>query len=301
MMKQRVFVLAWMMFAPLQGLTVVAQPPTYENVKYGPHERNVLDFWQAKSDQPTPLLISIHGGGFITGNKTVPKPLLKDCLDAGISVAAISYRYSTHEIAPASFHDSARALQFLRHQAREWNIDPNRIASSGESAGAGMSLWMGFHKDLADPNSEDPIARESTKLTCMVVYEGQSSYDPRFIRDMFPGRDIHKVNPLQKLFDIDPDKLDNLPPEKLKLFEEVSAINHLTADAPPVLMIYANPMDVEVTTQRIGMHHPKFGQLLKVKMDELKRPCEVVAAGKQLDGSPATPAIDFLKTHFGMK
>ena len=300
-LTQRLFLLALLMSVIVYCPILSAQSPTYENVKYGPHERNLLDFWQARSDRPTPLLISIHGGGFITGNKTVPAQLLKDCLEAGISVAAINYRFSTQAIAPASFLDGARAVQFLRHQAREWNIDPQRIAASGESAGAGISLWLGFHKDLADPNSDDPIARESTKLTCMVVYEGQSSYDPRFIKEMFPGRDIHKVNPLQKLFDIDPDKLDQLPPEKYKLFEEVSAINHVTADAPPVLMIYSNPMDVEITTQRIGIHHPKFGQLLKAKMDELKRPCEVVAAGKQLDDSPATTAIDFLKTHFGMK
>ena len=98
---------------------------TYENIKYGPHERNVLDFWQAKSDKPTPVLVSIHGGGFVAGNKSVPPQLLKDCLDAGISVAAINYRYSTQAIAPASFQDGARALQFLRSKANDWKIDPS--------------------------------------------------------------------------------------------------------------------------------------------------------------------------------
>jgi hypothetical protein len=44
-----------------QESTRAAISPTFENVKYGPHERNVLDFWQAKSEQPTPLLVSIHG------------------------------------------------------------------------------------------------------------------------------------------------------------------------------------------------------------------------------------------------
>ena len=282
----------------------VISPPyenvKYENVKYGPHERNVLDFWQAKSDRPTPLLVSIHGGGFLVGEKTVPKQLLKDCLDAGISVAAINYRFSSQAIAPAAFYDGARAIQFLRHQAKAWNIDPNRVVSSGESAGAGISLWLAFHKDLADPNSSDPISRESTRLTCAIVYEGQSSYDPRFVRNMFPGRDIHKVMPLQKLFDVDMEKLDELPAEKYKLFEEVSAINHVTADAPPVQLWYANPMDVEVSTQRIGIHHPMFGKLLKEKMATFNRRCEVVAAGKQLDGSPATPAIQFLKRQFAM-
>ena len=118
------------------GVAESSIPPTYENVKYGPHERNVLDFWKAKSDGPTPLLVSIHGGGFLVGEKTVPKVLLKECLDAGISVAAINYRFSSHAIAPASFYDGARAIQFLRHQSKDWNVDPTRIAASGESAGA---------------------------------------------------------------------------------------------------------------------------------------------------------------------
>ncbi|HTI51122.1 MAG TPA: hypothetical protein VL475_09225, partial [Planctomycetaceae bacterium] len=43
--------------------------PTQMNVRYGPHERNVLDFWQAASEKPAPLAISIHGGGFREGSK----------------------------------------------------------------------------------------------------------------------------------------------------------------------------------------------------------------------------------------
>jgi acetyl esterase/lipase len=276
-------------------------PPTFENVKYGPHERNVLDFWQAKSDQPTPVLVSIHGGGFVQGNKSVGPFILKDCLNNGISVAAINYRYSTQAIAPAPFQDGARAVQFLRSKAKEWNIDPKRFAATGGSAGAGISLWLGFHKDMADPKSDDPVLRQSTRLTCMFVFEGQTSYDPRFIRKLFPGKDIYKIGALQKLFAFDPNQLDNLPAEKYKLFEECSPITHVTKDAPPVLLIYNNPIDAEITNQGIGIHHPLFGKMLKEKMDALKIPCKVVAAGKRLDGGTPTRTIDCLREHFGMK
>jgi acetyl esterase len=71
--------------------------PTQANFKYGPHERNVFDFWQAKSDQPTPLVIFIHGGGFVGGDKNnLNSRSLQQLLDAGISVAAINYRFVQH-------------------------------------------------------------------------------------------------------------------------------------------------------------------------------------------------------------
>jgi acetyl esterase/lipase len=100
--------------------------PTRPDVKYGPHARNVLDFWPAESKQPTPLRVSIHGGGFRGGNKSVSPALLKECLDSGISVAASTYRLSDQAIAPAQFHDCARALQFLRHKAHRGGGGPSR-------------------------------------------------------------------------------------------------------------------------------------------------------------------------------
>jgi acetyl esterase/lipase len=284
------------------GGTVKTFPaPTHRDVRYGPHERNILDFWQAKSNQPTPVLVSIHGGGFLAGDKSVQPQLLKECLGSGISVAAINYRYSTQAIAPAPFKDSARAVQFLRSKAKDWNIDPKRFAATGGSAGAGISLWLGFHEDMADAKSDDPVLRQSTRLACMVVIDGQTSYNPRFIRQLFPGKDVYKHGALAKLFGVDLNKLDDLPAGKYKLFEEVSAINHVTKDAPPVLLIYSRPLDAEVTNQGIGIHHALFGKALQEKMDGLGIPCEVIAADKRLGGGTPTRPIDFLKEHLGVK
>ncbi len=143
--------------------------PTHANVSYGPYKRNVMDVWLARSDTPAPMLVSIHGGGFRGGNKKVSNRLLSACLASGISVAAITYRLTDEAIAPAPFLDSARAIQFIRLNAAEWNIDPARMAANGDSAGAGISLWLGLHDDLADPGSDDPVLRQSTRLSCMAV------------------------------------------------------------------------------------------------------------------------------------
>jgi acetyl esterase/lipase len=281
---------------------VHAQPgrvpePTQRDVHYGPHERNVLDFWLTKSLSPTPVLVSIHGGGFLGGNKSVSPQLLKQCLESGISVVAITYRFSNQAIAPAPFEDSAKAIQFIRSRAKEWYIDPKRIAATGSSAGAGLSLWLGFHDDMADPKSENPVLRQSTRLSCMVVFDGQTSYDPRFIRALFPGKDIYKNPALAKLFGVDLNKLDELPSGKYALFDQISPINFLTRDDPPVLLIYSRPLDTEITNQGIGIHHPLFGKVLKDKMDQLGIPCEVVAGNIRVGGGTPTKPIDFLRQH----
>ncbi|MCA9144144.1 MAG: alpha/beta hydrolase fold domain-containing protein [Planctomycetaceae bacterium] len=275
-------------------------PPTHADVKYGAHERNVMDVWLAASDEPTPVLVSIHGGGFLGGNKSVSDSLLQQCLDSGISVAAITYRFSSQAIAPASFLDSARAVQYIRHHAKEWNIDPNRFAATGGSAGAGISLWLGFHDDLADPDNEDPILRQSTRLTCMLVSAGQSSYDPRFIRKLFPEFATYKHGALASLFDVDLNKLDDLPDEKYRLFEEVSPLHHLTKDDVPAMLSYGGSLDQEVTNVNIGIHHARFGKVLKEKMDELGIRCIVNAGGQVLGGGGSVSPIDFMKQEFGM-
>jgi acetyl esterase/lipase len=65
---------------------------------------------------------------------------------------------------PAPQRDAARAIQFLRSKATVWNIDPARVVAFGGSAGAGISLWLALHADLAETNSPDPVARQSTRL-----------------------------------------------------------------------------------------------------------------------------------------
>lgn len=272
-----------------------AEPPTHRDVKYGPYDRNVMDVWLAESDKPTPVLVSIHGGGFTTGNKSVSSILLRECLESGISVVAITYRFSNQAIAPAQFHDSARAIQFIRHNAKQWNVDPTRISATGGSAGAGISLWLGFHDDLADPDNEDPVLRESTRLACMTVNNGQTSYDPRVIRDLFPNANTYRHSAVARLFDVDMDNLDQLPRKKYKLFEECSPITHLTKDDPPAQLIYWTSMDAT------DIHSPRFGTVLKEKMDALGIRCDVYVGDEVLSGGEQVSAIDFVKEAFGMK
>ncbi|MDB6073680.1 MAG: esterase, partial [Verrucomicrobiaceae bacterium] len=153
--------------------------PDMINVGYGPHERNVLDFWKAKADKPTALVVFIHGGGFRAGSKENywPDAKLAEILKSGISCASINYRYLDTAPIQDILHDCARAVQFLRSKAGEWNIDKTRVAAIGGSAGAGTSLWLSTHDDMADASATDPVLRESTRVCCAALYGTQATYD----------------------------------------------------------------------------------------------------------------------------
>ena len=86
-MQRIVPCLALLFFAPL---CFAEEPKQLTDVAYGSHPRQVLDFYQARSDKPTPVVFYIHGGGWRNGDKKMNP---KAYLDKGISVAAINYRF----------------------------------------------------------------------------------------------------------------------------------------------------------------------------------------------------------------
>jgi acetyl esterase len=281
--------------------------PTYRDVSYGTHERNVMDLYLVESDTPSPLYVFIHGGGFSGGDKgNIPQELLGGFLDTGVSVAAINYRLSDTDPYPAAMQDSAHALQFLRHRAKEWNLDPVRVAAGGGSAGGGIVFWIGFRQDLADPSSDDPVKRQSTRLTCIASWNTQSSYDPNFIRTIISGT-AYAHPALQQFFRVSPEEFET--PRAKKMFAEASAMNYVSKDAPPVFLWYPMPNlpmtpDLDANT---GIHHPKFGQVLKERMDELGVEC-VVRFREDLPALPPDEItirfhgelVEFVKRHFGI-
>jgi acetyl esterase/lipase len=258
-------------------------PPTAANYRYGPHERQVFDFWQAKSETPTPLVLLIHGGGWQNGDKSSYYSAVKNYLDKGISVAAINYRYVKQalelQIVPpvkAPLEDAARALQTLRSKAKEWNLDKTRVGATGGSAGACTSLWLAFHDDLADPKSSDPIARESTRLYCAAVNGAQVSLDPKELREWMPnysyGAHAFGLKTFQELHD----QRDRV----LKWIKEYSPIEHVSKDDPPIFMEYGQKKPPVVgERQDDPTHSAVMGLKLEEKLKAVGVECILVYPG----------------------
>lgn len=257
--------------------------PTLKEVPYGSHERHVLDFWKAEGEGPRPLAFIIHGGGWQGGSKERAQRFadVARLLKEGISVVAINYRYVSQAeqegIEPpvkAPLHDAARALQFVRSKAGEWNIDKHRVGAAGGSAGACSSLWLAFHDDLADPNSEDLVARESTRLQCAAVTGAQTTLDPHQMREWTPNsrygghafgiRDFAQFHQRRE--------------EILPWIREYSPYALVTPDDPPVYLIYGVPPAIGMN-QKDPTHTSNFGVKLQEHCHAVGTGCELVYPG----------------------
>jgi acetyl esterase/lipase len=255
--------------------------PTMEDVKYGEHPRQVMDVYQAKSDKPTPVVLAIHGGGWVNGDKSGYRASARRYVDEGVTVIAINYRMvpeaTEKKVEPPvkwPLEDAARALQFIRSKAKEWNIDKVRIGATGGSAGGCSSLWLLYHDDLANPKSEDPVARESTRLYCAAVVGAQTTLDPKPLREWMPNARYgghafgvtagkQRDGAFQTFFE-QREKL-------LPWIKEYSPIYHVTKDDPPVFLEYPSQKKppVKGEAQDDPTHSALLGMILMEKLKEV--------------------------------
>jgi len=289
----------------ISGLTVLMMvssfaadlPPTFPNVSYQDNERNVLDFWRAEGDGPRPLLVYIHGGGWTTGDKDAAswvRPDFQAFLDRGISCAAINYRLAPLHPLPTPVHDAARAIQFLRSKAEAWGIQKDRIVLTGGSAGACTSLWIACHDDLADPDAEDPVKRESSRVRGAVGLSGQTSIDPPVIKAWLGPKVLeHRMIPMA----VGLTAMEEVMSDYAKyeaLYREFSPINHVSEDDPPLFLFYPADLTLPSKDAGHGIHHALFGIKMKEACDLAGQECHLVIKGEEADAEPYKTPEDFL-------
>lgn len=271
--------------------------PDIGDGKYGPFGANTFDLWKAKSAKRTPLVVYIHGGGLLRGDKSgISVNQLNEMLEAGLTVMAINYRLTGEAIYPQHYMDSARAIQYARFHAKEFNIDPKRIAATGGSAGGMTSLWIGFHDDMADKRNADPILRQSTRLKAMAVSSAQTTLVPDVVaKYVGPLALQYQTYYNGAMFGSTPEEMKTA--KGTELFHAISPMTYLTKDDPPVWAFYSvadNPLTAKSTTSD-AIHHPGFGVALKEAMDKLKIECRL---RHKDDGEKVNEdMIRFLKKH----
>jgi acetyl esterase/lipase len=224
-------------------------PPSTANVVYGatsPAQR--LDVYSPRGAGPFPVVVYIHGGAFKFGDKREPFDGFVDAIELlnahGIALASINYRMSGEARYPAAVADSRSAVRYLRANAAQYHLDPDRIAVWGKSAGAYLALMVGVGD--RSPQFDDPaIAPTASSRVSAVV----SMYAPTDFSQMDDELRASPcgANAANHSAADSPESLFmgtqiNAIPDKVRA---ASPVTYLRADTPP-MMLQAGSADCTV-------------------------------------------------------
>lgn len=234
----------------VEATTAFAQNITYGDVAYhNDHPAQCLDVYLADSDKPTPAMIHIHGGGWRAGSKKNVPGWLKNLVAEGrLSVVSVEYRFTDVATHPAQVNDCQRAIQFVRQNAKQWNIDTTRMGVTGGSAGGHLSAYVALHDDVAKPDAKDPVARFSSRVACAVSFAGPTDWT-------LLSSIEHRHPAYRQLIGFEPgtapDKLDS------RLVKDVSPISFASKDDPPIMQVHGDK-DAIVPIQHASNLHSKL-------------------------------------------
>ena len=213
------------MIAPLCLLGQKKRTPTQSDLVYGTADGQQLtmDYYAPKGKGKHPIVIIIHGGGYIGGtSRNGSEAYCADFLaPAGYAVFAVNYRLAPKYPYPDMVEDVERAVRYLRYNAKKWNAEGNEMALVGGSAGGFLSNMVGLVGAKGDPNAADPVDRENANVQAVVTLFAQSSFATVPL-----NANVHAL--------LDP--LIKAKGEKEAL-RESAPITYVTRNAPPFLQI----------------------------------------------------------------
>jgi acetyl esterase/lipase len=143
-----------------------------------------LDLYSPKGlDHPVPAIVVIHGGGWMAGKRQDMASLAERLAEHGFVAATISYRFAPKHRFPAQIEDAKAAVRYLRANAKELNIDPNKIGATGGSAGGHMAMMLGLMDSADGMEGDGGNPEQPSKVQCVVNFVGpvnlvRESYTP---------------------------------------------------------------------------------------------------------------------------
>jgi acetyl esterase len=212
----------------LVGAAAFAAAKSEDGIVYGEAGGEVLtmDYYPPAGPAPHPIAIIIHGGGFIRGtSKNNSEAYCADFLaPAGYAVFSINYRLAPKFPYPAMVEDVERAIRYIRHNAKRWKADPNRIALVGGSAGGYLSNMVGLLGAPGIKGAKDAVDRVSARVQAVVTLFGPSDFRGQPLSENVKAL----LGPL-----IEDKGLE-------AALAEASPVMHMSREAPPFLLIHGD-------------------------------------------------------------
>ncbi|MGE0133022.1 MAG: alpha/beta hydrolase fold domain-containing protein [Blastocatellales bacterium] len=182
-----------------------------------------------RGNQPRPLAVYIHGGGWHGGDKAdgIDMFELPEMVARGYIVASVNYRHAPKYKFPTQIEDVRCAIRFLRAQAKDYRIDPRRVGVWGASAGGHLAALLGLTDGPASGGERLEYASESSRTQAVV--------------DLYGPADLTARDFPQKTADI----LHRVFGKEREQLERGSPVSYVTKHAPPFLILHGDK-DVSV-------------------------------------------------------
>jgi acetyl esterase/lipase len=261
----------------------------HRDLQYAERESGplALDLYLPERESAAPLVVSIHGGGWQSGDRTQTGDVL-ELVERGYAVASVSYRLTDAAAFPAQIRDCRAALRWLRTHAGEYGVDPDRVAAWGWSAGAHLAALLGtapevtFHEDR---DGSDVHPEESHRVGAVLDWFGPA--DLLAMADQESDMDHAAADsPEGKL-------LGGPVRERADRARRASPVTHVDGTEPPFLVVHGSADGVVPRAQS--------DLLVSALADADDAVTSHVVAGGGHGGfdDPAVPALadDFLDRH----
>ena len=256
-------------FVMLVGITLLVAEPTDVNAQLGEttsflahvsnqyrvipnvtyhiasNQENKLDLYVPRgATGPTPVLMYIHGGGWVGGTKESSVLRILPYLEMGWAVANVEYRLGAVARAPAAVEDGLCALRWVIRNSGQYNLDTSRIVTTGNSAGGHLALTTGMIPASAGLDRECP-GNEELSVAAIINWYGITE-----VGDLLDG-------PNTKSYAVEwMGSLEN----RFEIAERVSPMTYVRAGLPPTLTIHGDA-DPTVPYQHAVMLHEKLDEL----------------------------------------
>ena len=205
----------------------------------------VASNWEAKLDiykrrdttGPQPTLIFFHGGGWVQGSKEQSQMSLMPWLEMGWNVVNVEYRLGRVALAPAAVEDGLCALRWIATRAKDYDIDPSRLVTSGESAGGHLSLTTGMIPESVGLDRQCP-GIPLPKVAAIVDWYGITD-----VAELLDGvnRKPYAVAWLSSM------------PDREAIARRVSPLSYAREGLPPILMIQGDADPTVPYTQSLRL------------------------------------------------
>ena len=193
----------------------------------------VLDVFTSKARNFPPTTVSkavivmIHGGGWRSGHRSMHYPLAQRLAALGYVCITPEYRLSTEALYPAAIHDIKSVIQWIRKNAKEYNIDTSRIIVAGHSAGGELAAFLGATNGNKSFDGNKSNSKYSSKVHAVIDMDGTLAF---IHPESGEGDDSKKISAATQWFGYS-------KTEKPDLWKEAAPLTHVGLHAPPILFI----------------------------------------------------------------